>query len=84
METQEQKDLEAVKQNGYALEYVKDETGGATSEIKSRTGEEYLTVKYELLTHLLVDAIKEQQSTIDKLRAEMQELKEFVKQSLGK
>ena len=25
METQEQKDLEAVKQNGYALEYVKDE-----------------------------------------------------------
>jgi hypothetical protein len=33
---------------------------------------------------LLIEAIKEQQTTIDELRAEMQELKEFVKQSLGK
>jgi hypothetical protein len=53
-------------------------------EGNSKSGEDYLTVKYDRLVPLLIEAIKEQQSTIDQLRAEMQELKEFVKQSLGK
>ena len=45
----------------------------------SKSGEDYLTVQYEKLVPLLVEAIKEQQAMIDQLRAEMQELKNFIK-----
>jgi hypothetical protein len=47
-------------------------------------GDKYKTVAYSKFVPILIEAIKEQQTTIDQLRAEMQELKEFVKQSLGK
>jgi hypothetical protein len=47
-------------------------------------GDKYKTVAYSKFVPILIEAIKEQQTTIDQLRAEMQELKELVKQSLGK
>ena len=41
----------------------------------SKSGENYLTVKYEKLTALLVEAIKEQQIKIDNLTIEVENLK---------
>ena len=74
---------QAVTLAPFDLEYVKDETGGATPEVKSRTGENYLTVKYELLTPLLVEAIKEQQVLINKLQKDIEELKSVNKFSIS-
>jgi hypothetical protein len=42
----------------------------------SESGEDYLTVKYEKLVPLLIEAIKEQQSQIEALKAEVQQLKD--------
>ena len=54
---------------------------------ESISGEWYKTVQYDKLVPLLIEAIKEQQSTIEQMRTELdelRELKELVKQSLGK
>ncbi len=73
---------QAVTHAPFDREYVLDETGGATSDTKSKSGEDYLTVKYELITPLLVEAIKEQQIIIEELRKDIEELKSVNKFSI--
>jgi hypothetical protein len=41
----------------------------------SKSGENYLTVKYEKIVPLLIEAVKEQQSQIEELKKEIKELK---------
>jgi hypothetical protein len=51
-----------------------------TKQKKSRTGENYLTVQYDKLVPLLVEAIKELSGKVDDLRDDFEELKnEFFK-----
>jgi hypothetical protein len=44
----------------------------------SKSGENYKTVQYEKIVPLLVEAIKEQQSTIDMLKSELTEIKKLI------
>lgn len=46
-----------------------------TGEIISKTGENYLTVKYDRIVPLLIEGIKEQQAQIEELKNEIKELK---------
>jgi hypothetical protein len=75
---------QAVAPAPFDRDWVKDETGGATSETYSVSGEEYLTVKYEKLAPLFIEAIKEQDAKLEAQAAEIAELKEMVKKLLDK
>jgi len=46
-----------------------------TGEIISKTGENYLTVKYDRIVPLLIEGIKEQQLQIEKMKKQIDELK---------
>lgn len=46
-----------------------------SGELKSTSGENYLTVQYEKLVPLLIESIKELKDEISDLRAELDELK---------
>ena len=46
---------------------------------KSKTGEDYLTIHYDKLVPLLVEGIKEQQQTIEKLQEEVKELQQVIR-----
>jgi hypothetical protein len=50
----------------------------------SRSGENYLTIKYERIVPLLIEGIKEQQVRIESQQLEIAELKDLVKQLLAK
>ena len=50
----------------------------------SKSGENYLTVQYEKLTPLLVEAIKEQQATIEDQNTRIKRLEDMVEQLLNK
>ena len=50
----------------------------------SRSGQDYLTVKYERIAPVLIEAMKEQQSQIEAQAAEIAELKAMVKKLLDK
>jgi hypothetical protein len=47
--------------------------------IGSKSGENYLTIDYNKLVPLLVEAIKEQQTIIEKQNNEISEIKEMLK-----
>jgi len=52
-----------------------DITTNEDNEKVSKSGEDYLTVQYERLVPLLVEAIKEQHKTINKLEKDIEDLK---------
>ena len=68
---------------GYTIETIKTPkdvlfhvTGLDTDKDgNSKSGEDYLTVKYDKIVPLLIESIKEQQKQIDELRRELEELK---------
>jgi hypothetical protein len=50
----------------------------------SKSGQNFLTVKYEKIVPLLIEAIKEQQVQVEAQQSEIAELKDLVKQLLAK
>ncbi len=50
----------------------------------SKSGQNFLTVKYEKIVPLLIEAIKEQQVQVETQQSEIAELKDLVKQLLAK
>ena len=75
---------QAVAPAPFDRDYVVGEDGGKTTETYSVSGEEYLTVKYEKLAPLFIEAIKEQDAKLEAQAAEIAELKEMVKKLLDK
>ena len=63
---------------------IAQEVEAILPEIVATRPDGFKAVKYEKLVPLLIEAIKDQKSTIDHLSAEVQELKELVQKSLGK
>jgi hypothetical protein len=63
---------------------IAQEVEAILPEIVATRPDGFKAVKYEKLVPLLIEAIKDQKSTIDHLSAEVQELKELVRKSLGK
>jgi hypothetical protein len=55
-----------------------------TGEIISKTGENYLTVKYDRIVPLLIEGIKEQQTQIESQKTEIEELKDLVQQLINR
>jgi trimeric autotransporter adhesin len=53
---------------------ISDKNAGNIEEKKSISGNNYLTVKYDKLVPLLVEAVKEQQKQIDELKQEVTSL----------
>jgi hypothetical protein len=52
-----------------------DSQTNQNGEVSSKSGENYLTIQYERLIPLLVEAIKEQQKQIDSLNVEIEKMK---------
>jgi hypothetical protein len=50
----------------------------------SRSGENYLTIKYDRIVPLLIEGIKEQQVQIESQKTEIEELKDLVKQLINR
>ena len=75
---------QAVAPAPFDTDWVTGEDGGKTGETYSISGEEYLTVKYEKLAPLFIEAIKEQDTKIEAQAAEIAELKAMVQKLLDK
>ncbi len=63
--------VEKVLPEAVTLAAVDMETDEFSGEITSKSGENYLTVKYEKIVPLLIEAIKEQQQQINKLKEQL-------------
>ena len=55
-----------------------------TGDIISKSGDNYLTVKYDRIVPLLIEGIKEQQTQIESQKIEIDELKDLVKQLINR
>jgi hypothetical protein len=77
---------QAVALAPFDADWDRDENGNATesSEMHSISGENYLTVKYEKLAPLFIEAIKEQDAKIEAQATEIAELKAMVQKLLDK